>query len=124
MEKPNERLEDALRAALARPEQKPPELDGLVSARLYQRQAALERRAHVRRVSVWYVPMLLNLLACGVLALAVNLAGLGLAGVVAQFCLGWWAVCGVALSVLGVRLGHLKELLTFYLPRRGAKEAV
>lgn len=116
----DKKLEQLLRQALPQGQEKPPQLDGVVKAAVWQRQEQL--RAAPCRVSVWYLPMVLNAVFLGLSALGARVLLGGVAGgLVALGCL-WGVLGGVAMTFVGLRFADLKEKLSIELPAKGKKE--
>lgn len=99
----------------------PPELDALLKAKLYQREAV---PGTPRRVRLWWLPMVANLLVCGVPAIIFALPIMPFAAHLAAFALAWLAVGGVVLTLVGLKFSNLKEQLVVYLPTRAGKEVI
>lgn len=115
-------FDGALCAALQGNEAPAPELDAVLKAKLYQRQEQLEGEGRQRRVRLWWLPMVANLIVCGVPAAIFALPIMPLAAHLAAFALGWLALGGVVLTVVGLKCSDLKEQLTLTLPAKGKKE--
>lgn len=100
------------------------ELDGVVRASLYRRQAALANGQN-RRISLWWLPMTVNFFVCGVPAVLFALPGMPTVAHIAAFAFGWLAFGGITLTLVGLRFSGLKEQLTLTLPtKRINKEAL
>lgn len=115
----DDELDKLIRASMEMTDIPSPQLNSRVKATLYQREAAL-RQHPVRAVSLWYLPMLLNLITFLLLAVAALLmvANPHLARLAALVC-GYIAVAGVVLTALGVRRANMKKAITIYIERRG-----
>ena len=118
----DKKFDVALNAALLNSETPPPELDAVLKAKLYQRQEQLQGEGAQRKVHLWWLPMVANLIVCGVPAAIFALPVMPLAAHLAAFALGWLAVGGVVLTLVGLKCSDLKEQLTLVLPARGRKE--
>ena len=62
-------MEEAIRASMKMTDIPAPELDKKLKVALYQKEAILQKQHAVHKVSLWYLPMVLNLLTFSLLAL-------------------------------------------------------
>lgn len=117
-------FDQQLKAALNTSEAPAPEVNAILKARLYQREKQLQLQSDRRSVSLWWLPMVANLIVCGVPAIVFALPTMPLVAHLAAFALGWLALGGVVLTLVGLKCSNLKEQLRIDLPSRGRREAL
>ena len=115
-------LDKALKRELHAAAAPPPELNGTLKAALWRRQEQLEAENGTRPVSLWWLPMVANLIVCGVPAVIFALPMMPLWAHLASFALGWLAVGGVALTLIGLHMADLRGATTIRLPRQTRKK--
>lgn len=96
------------------------ELNNKLRADIYSREAAMRREMPARAVSLWYLPMTLNLITFLLLAIAALLVinNPYLSALAAGICL-YIGFAGVALTIVGVRRANIKEDITIHVRKRG-----
>lgn len=94
--------------------------DSLVRS-LYRQEAALKRQAPMSAIPLWYVPMLLNLVTFGMLAVLslMVISNPYLAKFAAGLCL-YAGLAGILITLIGVKRTNLKEDITVRIQKRGA----
>ena len=63
-------LDELIRASMKLADEPAPELNQRLKAALYQKEAAMKKQPATRALSLWYLPMILNLAAFAMLAAA------------------------------------------------------
>lgn len=97
------------------------ELNNNLKASLYKRESVLRKGAATKVISLWYVPMILNILIFslfGILALLL-IANPYLSLLAAAAC-GYAGMAGVVITVVGVKRANMKENISIRIERRGA----
>ena len=109
----NEKLDKMVRASLKSDEKADLDLDRLLKARIHQKQQVMDEK-QPGRVSLWYVPMLLNTLMFTVLgAMSLLFAENQIwSRILLGGCM-YMVVTGVILTVAGIRFSNLKQSFTF-----------
>ena len=91
----NTEIDEIIRASMKLADEPDPELNNKLKAALYQKEAAMRKQPATRGFSLWYLPMILNLVTFIMLA-------------------------GVALIVIvGVKRTNMKEDITIRVEKRG-----
>lgn len=97
-----------------------PELNQKLKAALYQQEAVLQKQPATHKVSIWYLPMILNLITfslLGVCALSV-IENIYLSYMTAGVCF-YVGLAGVLLTLVGVKRANIKEELAIRIEKRG-----
>lgn len=97
-----------------------PELDKKLKATLYQKEAILQKQHVVHKVSLWYLPMVLNLLTFSLLTLLalLTIENVYASYLVAGICL-YVGIAGILLTIAGVKKANIKEDITIRIEKRG-----
>ena len=90
------------------------ELNAQLSARLWQRQEELQKPKQ-RTICLWWLPMVANLIVCGVPAVLFALPIMPLWAHLASLALAWLAIGGVVLTFIGLKTSNFKENTTIVL---------
>lgn len=114
-------LEELIRMSAEIPDEPSLQLNNRLKAALYEQEAVLRRQQPVRSFSLWYLPMILNLLIFCLLAVAALLmiANPYLSKLAAGICI-YFSLAGVFITILGIRRTKLKEEITLRMKKRGA----
>lgn len=111
-------LEKTLSAAYAEGTAAPSaETNAVLVAALHRKQHALQNPPDLR-ISLWWLPMVVNLIVCGVPAVIFSLPIMPVWAHLLGFGLAWLAAGGVAMTLIGLKFSRLKQQLTIVLPRR------
>lgn len=100
-----------------------PELNAQLKARLWQKEEVLQTQICKKEISLWWVPMVANLILCGVPALIFSLPIMPLWAHLCAIALAWLAIGGIVLTFIELKLCNLKEATTITLYRHIKKEA-
>ena len=113
-------MEEAIRASMKMTDIPAPELDKKLKVALYQTEAILQKQHAVHKVSLWYLPMVLNLLTFSLLALLALLMieNIYVSYLVAGICL-YVGMAGILLTIAGVKKANIKEDITIRIEKRG-----
>ena len=114
----NTELDRLIRKSISRQDIPSPVLNNSLKAELYSREAAMRKTSPAKKVSLWYLPMTVNLiifLLLGVTAF-VTISNPGLAFLAAGIC-GYIALAGILLTVIGIRRMNIKDEITVYIQK-------
>lgn len=113
-------LEEMIRTCVQTEDVPNPELNRKLKAVLYQREAVLREHPAMRRISLWYLPMILNLVTFFLLAVLALLVieNKYLSYLTVGSCL-YIGAAGVLLTVVGVKRANIKDI-TICIEKRGA----
>ncbi len=112
--------EKIIRASMKMTEVPDPELNKKLKTALYQQEAVLRKQSATRKVSLWYLPMVLNLITFSLLAVfaLIMIENIYLSCFAASICL-YAGIAGILLTVVGVRRADIREKITIYIKKRG-----
>lgn len=113
-------IEKAIRASVEIADVLSPELNRKLKAALREQEAVLQKQPAMRKLSLWYVPMILNLLTFSLLAFLARIIieNMYLSYFVAGICL-YVGAAGVLLTLVGLKRANIKEKLTVRIEKRG-----
>lgn len=113
-------IEKVIRASLKMTDVPSPELNRKLKAALRRREAVLQNQPAMRKLSLWYVPMVLNLFTFSLLAFLARIIieNIYLSYFVAGSCL-YVGAAGVLLTLVGLKRANIKEKLTVRIEKRG-----
>ncbi len=97
------------------------ELNRKLKEALYRKEKAMQNQPAMCRLSLWYLPMVFNLILSGMLAVTARMmiGNVYLFYFTAGICL-YIGLSGVLLTVVGVKRANLKEDMTIHVEKRGA----
>lgn len=112
-------LTELIRGAMETEDEPSLELNRRLKAELYQREAALAKE-RTRVLSIWFVPMILNVILFALIAAFALLAisNTHIAGLIAGICL-YMGIAGILITLLGVKRANLKRDIAVRIPKRG-----
>lgn len=95
-------------------------LNNKLKARIYQQEAVIRTQQQTRKLSLWYLPMLVNVVIFLLLAVVsvMTIQNIYLSYFVAGVCV-YIGIAGVFLTIVGVKRTNMKENLTIYIKKRG-----
>ena len=112
-------MEEAIRASMKMTDIPAPELDKKLKVALYQKEAILQKQHAVHKVSLWYLPMVLNLLTFSLLAL---LALLMIENIYVSYLVAGISLCGNGWHIAyhsRSKKANIKEDITIRIEKRG-----
>lgn len=114
-------IDEIIRASLELPDEPDPELNNKLKAVLYQEEAAMRKKPALRVLSLWYIPMILNLVTFIMLAIIslMLISNTYLAYFAAGICL-YIGLTGILLTVLSVKRTNIKKDIVVRVEKRGA----
>ena len=112
-------LEEVIRASVEMTDAPTPELNNKLKAALY-RQAVLRKQPAAHTLSLWYLPMILNLVTFSLLAVfAITvIENIYLSYFTAGICL-YICAAGVLITIVGIKRTNMKEDITIRIEKRG-----
>ena len=118
--RPNTEIEEVILASMKMTDVPAPELNKELKAALYQREAVLRKQPVMHKLSLWYLPMILNLVTFSLLSLfaLIMIENMYLSYFAAGICF-YVGVAGILLTVVGVKRANIKEEITIYIEKRG-----
>ena len=113
-------LDELIRASMKLADEPAPELNQRLKAALYKKEAAMKKQPATRALSLWYLPMILNLAAFAMLAAAalMVISNTYLSYFAAGICF-YIGLAGVLLTIVGVKRTNMKEDITIHIRKRG-----
>ena len=118
--RPDMEIEKVIRASVEMTDVPSPELNRKLKAVLREQEAVLQKQPVMRTLSLWYVPMVLNLLTFSMLAFLtlIMIENIYLSYFAAGSCL-YVGAAGVLLTLVGLKRANIKEELTVRIGKRG-----
>ena len=114
----NTELDRLIRKSISRQDIPSPVLNNSLKVELYSREAAMRKTSPAKKLSLWYLPMTVNLiifLLLGVTAF-VTISNPWLAFLAAGIC-GYIALAGILLTVIWIRRTNIKDEITVYIQK-------
>lgn len=113
-------IEEMIRASMKMTDVPGPELNQKLKAALYQQEAALRKQPATHKLSLWYLPMILNLITFSLLAVLamIMIENIYLSCFAAGICF-YVVVAGILLTLVGVKRTNIKEDLAIRIEKRG-----
>lgn len=116
----NMEIEEMIRASMKMTDMPAPELNNKLKAELYRQEAVLRKQPATHKLSLWYLPMVLNLITFSLLAvLALTMIeNVYLSYFAAGICV-YISMAGILLTLVGVKRTGIKEDITILIEKRG-----
>ena len=116
----NMEIEEIIQASMKMTDVPTPELNNKLKAALYQQEAVLREQPAAHTLSLWHMPMLLNLATFSLLAvLALTIIeNVYLSYFAAGVCF-YVGLAGVLITIIGVKRTNIKEDITIRIEKRG-----
>ncbi len=116
----NLEIEEVIRASMKTADVPGPELNRQLKAALYQQEAILRKQPAAHKLSLWYLPMVLNLITFSLLALLalIMIENIYLSYFAAGICF-YAAGAGILLTIAGVKRANIKENIIIRIEKRG-----
>lgn len=114
-------IEEMIRASMKMTDMPALELNNKLKAELYRQEAVLRKQPATHKLSLWYLPMVLNLITFSLLAvLALTMIeNVYLSYFAAGICV-YISMAGILLTLVGVKRTGIKEDITILIEKRGA----
>ena len=116
----NMEIEELIQASMEMTDVPAPELNQKLKATLYQQEAVLRKHPAAHTLSLWYLPMILNLIIFSLLALGalILIQNVYLSYFAAGICL-YVGVAGIVLTIVGAKRTNIKEDIAIRIEKRG-----
>ena len=116
----NMEIEEIIRASMKMTDVPEKELNFRLKAAVREQEALLQRESAMHKVSLWYLPMILNLIMFSLLALLALLMieNIYLSYFAAGICF-YVGAAGILLTIVGVKRANIKEAITISIEKRG-----
>ena len=97
-----------------------PELNKKLKVALYQQEAVLRKHPATHSLSLWYLPMVLNIITFSLLAVFawIMIDNIYLSYFAAGICF-YVGVAGIVLTIVGVKRTNIREEITIRVEKRG-----
>ena len=117
----NMEIEEIIRAFMKMTDVPEKELNFKLKAAVRELEALLRRESAMHKVSLWYLPMILNLIMFSLLALfaLLMIENIYLSYFAAGICI-YVGAAGILLTIVGVKRANIKEAITISIEKRGA----
>ena len=113
----NMEIEEMIRASMKMTDVPAPELNRKLKAAVYQQEAVLQKQPVMHKLSLWYLPMILNLITFSLLAL-IMIENMYLSYFAAAICF-YMCGAGILLTIVGVKRANIKEVIAIPIEKRG-----
>lgn len=116
----NMEIEEVIRASMKMSDVPDPELNHKLKTALYQKEAVLREQPATHKVSLWYLPMILNLITFSLLAVLalIMIENIYLSYFAAGICF-YISLAGTLLTIVGVKRANIKEDIAIRIEKRG-----
>ncbi len=116
----NMEIEELIQASMEMTDVPAPELNQKLKAALYQQEAVLRKQPAAHTLSLWYLPMILNLIIFSLLALGalILIQNVYLSYFATGICL-YVGVAGIVLTIVGAKRTNIKEDIAIRIEKRG-----
>lgn len=116
----NMEIEEFIQASMEMTDVPAPELNQKLKAALYQQEAVLRKQPAAHTLSLWYLPMILNLIIFSLLALGalILIQNVYLSYFATGICL-YVGVAGIVLTIVGAKRTNIKEDIAIRIEKRG-----
>lgn len=117
----NMEIEEIIRASMKMTDVPAKELNFKLKAAVREQEALLRRESAMHKVSLWYLPMILNLIMFSLLALfaLLMIENIYLSYFAAGICF-YVGAAGILLTIVGVKRANIKEEIIISIEKRGA----
>lgn len=116
----NMEIEEIIRASMKMTDVPEKELNFKLKAAVREQEALLRRESAMHKVSLWYLPMILNLIMFSLLALfaLLMIENIYLSYFAAGICI-YVGAAGILLTIVGVKRANIKEEIIIRIEKRG-----
>lgn len=117
----NMEIEEIIRASMKMTDVPAKELNFKLKAAVREQEALLRRESAIHKVSLWYLPMILNLIMFSLLALfaLLMIENIYLSYFAAGICF-YVGAAGILLTIVGIKRANIKEEIIISIEKRGA----
>ena len=113
-------IEEVIRASMKMAAVPGTELNNKLKAALYQQEAVLQKQPAMRKLLLWYLPMVLNLATFSLLAFLalIMIENIYLSYFAAGICF-YVGAAGILLTIVGVKRANIREEIAIRIEKRG-----
>ena len=97
-----------------------PEVNNKLKMALYKQEVILRKQPATHKLSLWYLPMVFNLITFSLLALfaLIIIENIYLSYLAVGICF-YIGAAGILLTIVGVKRANIKEDITIHIEKRG-----
>ena len=116
----NIEIEEVIRASMKMTDVPAPEVNNKLKMALYKQEVILRKQPATHKLSLWYLPMVMNLITFSLLAFLalITIENIYLSYFTAGVCF-YVGVSGILLTIVGVKRANIKEDITIRIEKRG-----
>ncbi len=113
-------IEEVIRASMKMAAVPGTELNNKLKAALYEQEAALQKQPAMRKLLLWYLPMVLNLATFSLLAFLalIMIENIYLSYFAAGICF-YVGAAGILLTIVGAKRTNIREEIAIRIEKRG-----
>lgn len=113
-------IEEVIRASMKMAAVPGTELNNKLKAALHQQEAALQKQPAMRKLLLWYLPMVLNLATFSLLAFLslIMIENIYLSYFAAGICF-YVGAAGILLTIVGAKRTNIREEIAIRIEKRG-----
>ncbi len=113
-------IEEVIRASMKMAAVPGTELNNKLKAALYEQEAALQKQPAMRKLLLWYLPMVLNLATFSLLAFLalIMIENIYLSYFAAGICF-YVSAAGILLTIVGAKRTNIREEIAIRIEKRG-----
>ncbi len=116
----NIEIEEVIRASMKMNDVPAPEVNNKLKMALYKQEVILRKQPATHKLSLWYLPMVFNLITFSLLALfaLIIIENIYLSYLAVGICF-YIGAAGILLTIVGVKRANIKEDITIHIEKRG-----
>ncbi len=116
----NTKIEEIIRASVKVTDTPTTEQNNKLKAALYQQEALLQKRPAAHTLSLWFLPMVLNLVIFSLMTVLTltMIENIYLSYFAAGICF-YVSMAGILLTIVGVKRANIKKAITIRIEKRG-----
>ena len=116
----NIEIEEVIRASMKMTNVPAPEVNNKLKIALYKQEVILRKQPATHKLSLWYLPMVFNLITFSLLALfaLIIIENIYLSYLAVGICF-YIGAAGILLTIVGVKRANIKEDITIHIEKRG-----
>ena len=116
----NPDIEEVIRASMKMTNVPAPEVNNKLKMALYKQEVILRKQPATHKLSLWYLPMVFNLITFSLLALfaLIIIENIYLSYLAVGICF-YIGAAGILLTIVGVKRANIKEDITIHIEKRG-----
>ena len=116
----NIEIEEMIRSSMKITDVPSTELNNKIKMALYKQEVILRKQPATHKLSLWYLPMVFNLITFSLLALfaLIIIENIYLSYLAVGICF-YIGAAGILLTIVGVKRANIKEDITIHIEKRG-----